>query len=186
MKYVELKDFATHINVYLRMDNEFISYSDKMYVLRSSQNDVNEEFCKANDIEIIDIKHKGGTIVLDKSAIGYAFVAHDASNRILNNFMIKFITYLSLKGVTAEYKDNDILIDGYKVCSAGTQVIDKKSLLTYTTVHFSLHNDADLIRQICLKPMLKVPKGLSEFGVTKEDVLYFLEEYMRNQLTNQV
>ena len=172
MIYVELKDFAENIEEYLKKDTQFVSHSDKMYVLRGSENDVDEEFCKTNNIEIIDIRHEGGTIVLDKSAIGYAYISADGSLKGQRNFMLRFVDCLKTKGITAEYKDNDILIDGYKVCSAGTKSIGKG--FTYTTIHFSLINDAALISKICKKPMNKIPKGLSDFRVSREDVIEFL------------
>lgn len=174
MIYVELKDFAENIEEYFKKDTQFISYNEKMYVLRSSENDVDEEFCKANNIEIIDIRHEGGTIVLDKSAIGYAYLSSDGSLSGQRNFMMRFVGFLQSKGIVAEYKDNDILIDGYKVCSAGTRYI--RDGVTYTTIHFSLKNDANLIAKICLKPMYKIPKGLSDWGITSEDIMNFLEK----------
>ena len=174
MIHVELKDFAKNISKYLSQDIEFISHSDKMYVLRGANNDINEEFCKANDIEIIDINHEGGSIVLDKSAIGYAYIAQDNALKLQKNFMLRFVDWLNMKGVVAEYKDNDILIEDYKVCSAGTKILSNG--LTYTTIHFSLKNDAELISKICLKPMKKIPKGLSDWGITADDIMEFLKQ----------
>lgn len=172
MIYVELKDFAENFEEYLKKDIEFISYNNSMYVLRGANNDLNEEFCRQNNIEIININHEGGTIVLDKSAIGYAYIANDKSLTLQKNFMLRIVNWLKTKNINAEYKDNDILIDGYKVCSAGTKNINDST--TYTTIHFSLENDAELISKICLKPMTKVPRGLSYYGINKEDVLDFL------------
>lgn len=170
---VELGDFAKNINYYFSLgENYFISHNKKTYVLVGEQNDVDREFCQKNDIEIIDIKHRGGTIVLDKTAIGFAHIGRDIDNVFSNKMMFDFVVFLIEKGLDAVLCDNDILIDGYKVASAGKTSFGNE---TYFTFQFSLKNDRELIEQICTKPMVKVPKGLSDFGLTREDILSFIE-----------
>ena len=173
MLYVELKDFAENFAEYVKQDYQFISYNNEAYALRGTVNDCNEEYCLKNNIKIIDIKHTGGTIVLSQTAVGYAIIHSSRSFKPEQVVCTTFVTFLRGKGLNAEYKDNDILIDGYKVGSAGSTYLPNG--MVYTPIQFSLDNDAELISKICLKPMDKVPKGLSDFGITREDVLNFLE-----------
>lgn len=172
MLYVELKEFSENFEEYLKQDKIFISHNNEMYVLRSTENDLNEEYCKEHNITIIDINHEGGTIVLDKTAIGLAYIGYDKTLTHQRNVMLRIADWICSKGVDAKYIDNDIIIDGYKVCSAGTRAFDT---FTYTTIHFSLHNDPGIISQVCLKPMLKIPRGLSDYGIKEEDVLDFVK-----------
>ena len=61
---------------------------------------------------------------------------------------------------------SDLLADGKKVASWA-----RATLITgwvQTVAHFSVNVDVDLIRQICTKPMVKVPGALSDYGITAE------------------
>ena len=64
---------------------------------------------------------------------------------------------------------NDILVDGKKVASWGRATT--RDGWVQTVVHYSINTDADLIREICTKPMEKEPGSLSEYGITAEDIL---------------
>lgn len=172
--YIEMKEFADNFLYYIEKDSQFVTHSDEPYVLRGTLDDCDEAYCMENNIKMINVQHAGGTIVLTKSAIGYAFLSKDRGHAIQNDICNKFVKLLKRRGLNAEYKDNDILIDGYKVGSVGTK--DLPNGLVYTPIQFSIDNDVELISKICLKPMDKIPKGLSDFGVTREDVLKFLEE----------
>lgn len=170
--YIEMKEFADNFWYYIQQDSYFITHSDEPYVLRGTLDDCDEEYCRRNNIKMINVQHSGGTIVLDKSAIGYAYLSKDKGRARQDAICRKFVKLLTRRGLNAEYKDNDILIDGYKVGSVGTKNLPNG--LVYTPIQFSLDNDAELISKICLKPMDKIPKGLSDFGITREDVLNFL------------
>ena len=40
--------------------------------------------------------------------------------------------------------------------------------------------DLEAIKNACKKPMVKVPKALSEYGITTEEMVKFCEDYWKN------
>ena len=77
-----------------------------------------------------------------------------------------FVDWLKSKGLNAEYVSNDIVVDGYKVCG---MAITRYGRIDYTAGFIGINTNLDNIKAICKKPMVKVPKGLSEYGITTEE-----------------
>jgi lipoate-protein ligase A len=71
------------------------------------------------------------------------------------------------KGLNATDEGNDVLIDGYKISGLSATPYGH---IQYATIHIGVNTNLDYIKQICRKPMKKVPKGLSECGITTEEV----------------
>lgn len=46
--------------------------------------------------------------------------------------------------------------------------------ILYSAFHVSINCNLELIKNICNKPMVKIPKGLNDFAITQEDVIGFL------------
>lgn len=178
MKRVDLKEFADNIDYYIGLESNFyISYDNKeTYVLIGENVDINIDYCLKNNIKIINIKHKGGSVILTESAVGFAHIGYDFDNKISSNLISAFVKFLKDKNLDAIYDGNDVLVNGYKTSSCGKVIIKNK---TYFVFQVSLDNDINLIKSICTKPMIKTPKGLSEFGITKEEIIKFFEEFAK-------
>ena len=88
-----------------------------------------------------------------------------------DHFNIKWNHYLvnklKEKRLNAEIVDNDILIDGYKFLG-GTQ-IDLEDYVIYISC-VGIKNCPELIKNICLKPSTKVPRGLDYYGISTAEV----------------
>lgn len=127
---------------------------------------VDAETCGMLGYEIVESFNNGGTILATEGDIIMSNL--DApENGWIQRFAEHFVDWLKVRGLNAEYVDNDVLIDGFKVC--GTCVtrygrIDFSSAILTVTVKL------DHIKAICKKPMKKVPKGLSDYGITTEEV----------------
>lgn len=82
--------------------------------------------------------------------------------------------WLTAQGLQTAKDGNDVLADGKKVVSWATAT-------TYdgwcqSVVHFSIGPmDLSLVREICTKPMTKVPGSLGEYGITAEMLMQALE-----------
>ena len=76
------------------------------------------------------------------------------------------------KKINVIIADNDLLIDGKYKC--GSYSSRRFNDILYTAVHISIRADVDMIHSICLKPMNKLPKGLSEFGITTDEIKNFI------------
>lgn len=70
------------------------------------------------------------------------------------------------------------MVDGYKCFGFATNYLaDYGKLLT--TCHFTLSVNIDLIKAICTKPMVKVPKGLADYGITQQEVIEFITKFVK-------
>ena len=116
----------------------------------------------------------GATIIKSAGDFGVAVTKVDGWNegqRYIN--LVK--DYLISKGINASVDNNDLMIDGqYKVGSFGS--INLGDNYIYTAFHFSINVDLDLIKRICTKPMVKIPKGLSEYGITYQEIEQVFDE----------
>lgn len=137
---------------------------------------VDEELCGTLGYDIVESYNNAGTIISNE---GDVLIGHFAQpdNGWYDRFIAYFVDWLKGKGLNAEYKDNDILVDGYKVCG---MCVTRYGRIDYTGGIISVNVNLDHIKTICKKPMVKVPKGLSEYGITSAEVekmfLEFCEE----------
>jgi lipoate-protein ligase A len=135
-----------------------------VYVYNEKQ--IDKKTCEALGYPVYEAYYNGGTIVCGEGDI--LLIQFDRiENNWLGHFISYFVAWLKEKKLNAEQDSNDILVDGYKVC--GT-VITRYGDLDFTGAVISLNPNLDHIKAICKKPMVKVPKGLSEYGITTEEV----------------
>lgn len=134
----------------------------------------NFDYCEKNNIPCVDIGRRGGTFVVNKGDIGFGYITKGIDNTIGKFIHSKFIEFLKGKGLNVTSNSNDILVDGYKVFGWASNYYKDFGAI-YITAHFTLSVDLELIKNVCTKPMNKVPKGLSDFGLTREDILSFIE-----------
>ena len=127
---------------------------------------VDETVCDSLGYNIVESYNNAGTIVSNEGDI---LIGHTGSpeNGWYNRFITYFIEWLKAKGLNAEFVSNDILVDGYKVCG---MCITRYGRIDYTGGIISVNVNLDHIKAICKKPMKKVPKGLSEYGITSAEV----------------
>ena len=140
-------------------------------VYRKTQ--VDENTCKTLGYEVVEYYHNGGTIIANTGDIVFGHLG-DLNNEWLNRFIIYFVEWLKLKGLNAIYEDNDILVDGFKVCGL---CITRYGRIDFSGGFIGINTKLDHIKAICRKPMKKVPKGLSEYGITTEEVEQMFLEF---------
>lgn len=122
--------------------------------------------CKELGYDIAESFNNGGTILANKGDIIFSHL--DApDNGWLDRFVTYFLDWLKVKGLNAVYQNNDILIDGYKVC--GT-CITRYGRIDFSSAILTVNTNLDHIKAICKKPMVKVPKGLSDYGITTQEM----------------
>ena len=138
--------------------------SPVVIVHRKTQVDIS--ICENMDYEVVESYNNTGTIV---SNAGDVLVGHTGyiENEWQNRFIIYFSEWLKTKGLNAEAIDSDIVVDGYKVCG---MCVTRYGRIDYTGGIISMNVNLDHIKAICRKPMVKVPKGLSEYGITTAEV----------------
>ena len=127
---------------------------------------VDKETCESIGYEVCEAYYNGGTIIGNKGDMAFAHFG-EIGNGWYDRFIAYFLEWLKAKGLNADYEDNDILVDGYKVCG---MCVTRYGRIDYTAGFIGINTNLDHIKQICRKPMKKVPKGLSEYGITTEEI----------------
>ena len=172
-------DWLPAITEYVAAGSHRIGYvvvdSPVAIVHRADQ--VDKDICKELGYEIVESYNNAGTIV---SNAGDILVGHTNApeNGWYDRFIAYFIDWLKAKGLNAEFADNDILVDGYKVCG---MCITRYGRIDYTGGIISMNVNMGHIKAICRKPMKKVPKGLSEYGITTEEVEQMFLDFCKRE-----
>lgn len=125
----------------------------------------NETFCKNNNIPVLPIQTKGGTIVHTKGdlSIGICMTKKDGFNTkfMLDGLADIFSKYTSKK---IEVNGNDILIDGYKVVGSSSYRLG--DIYVFVALA-SMSEKSQLIKEICSKVSDKTP-GYIDFMTTEQ------------------
>lgn len=147
-----------HTTAYLVVDTPIVG------VYRKTQ--VDEEICDTLGYEVVETYNNASTVVHEKGDILFGHFA-EINNDWYNRFVSHFVEWLKSKGLNADFVSNDIVVDGYKVCG---MAVTRYGRIDYTAGFIGINTNLDHIKQICKKQMKKVPKGLSEYGITTEEV----------------
>lgn len=148
------------------------------------QNDCDLEYCKEHNIPTYMMKRGGGTIVCSKGNIGISAITPVKWGWICHDFLKSFSEYLSGCHLNVEISGNDILVDGYKVASCVELRVGEDLNHIYSTYQISINQDIEAIKHICKKEMVKIPKALSDYGITTEEIVNFCEDYWDNIINN--
>lgn len=182
MKVRELKnkEWMQEVTHYIKGGIHGIAYGiqDNPVVLVHRKTQVDENICKELGYVIYEAFNNGGTILTEPGdfEIGHFDIPDNGWYKLFADY---FVEWLKNKGLNAEYLDNDILIDNeYKVCG---MCVTRYGRIDYTGIHIGINTDIEAIKRICRKPMKKIPKGLSEYGITTKEVeemfLDFCEQF---------
>ena len=188
IQHTTLKEFAENIDKIFASNNSgYIVVSESTEVEIGNQNDCDFEYCKEHNIPVYDIKRDGGTIVYTKGAVSIAMIFDVKYGWISENFNSHLVNYLKdyiSSEHTIEHMGNDILIDGYKVASGTELRIGNNLEKIYAGFQLSINQDLEAIKHVCKKEMVKVPKGLSDYGITTEEIIIFCEDFWDNFIKN--
>ena len=161
-------EWMEKVSYYISSGAHCIAYGiqDSPVVLTHRKTQVDEEVCKELGYAVYEAFNNGGTILTEEGDVELGHW-YSPENGWRDRFVSYFVDWLKSKDLNAVYEDNDVLVDGYKVC--GT-CITRYGRIDYTGIHIGINTNLDHIKAICRKPMQKVPKGLSEYGITSEEV----------------
>lgn len=150
--------YPINLNMFGEPDKLIVAISENAEV-------VNAE----NDCIVIPIGHCGGTIVGFPGSITlFSFTSRATPPTWERDLML----FLTEKGLNAEICGNDVLVDGYKIAGSMNKWISND--IQFYGIHISINCDAERIDKICQKTMAKIPRGLIEYGIGRDDVLQAL------------
>jgi len=109
--------------------------NDKSVVLGSNQsvrNEVNVDFCKANNIQLVRRKSGGGAVFHDLGNLNFSFIGtkNEHKNLLSGDFLLPVITWLNELGVVAKMGERkDLwLPDGYKITGTASHISKNREL----------------------------------------------------------
>lgn len=182
---VSLLDFEAIFNHHVTTNSVFrvnlIAPSDSITVILSKNSTYNDQIVENDDrkFNIVNTKHNGGTIVVFEDGITLALLQpkHFPSPSWMNDLQ----SFLKSKNIDSVRNNNDIIVNGNKkVCGYSVRQLPDS---IFYGIHISINADPGLISKICTKSSGKVPAGLSEFGITRKEVLEALHiESEENEL----
>ena len=143
------------------------SYNSKPY---------NKEYCQKNNITVYELPAGGGTIVSNKGDLAFGLCVPD-NLEIDNYFILDNISDILRKYMdNVEIIDNDILVDGGKVC--GITYLRHNDMILFLA-HFSFSDNSKLIDSICHKDTkpIKTPSYIREIdkNTLKTEVVKWLQ-----------
>lgn len=150
------------------------------YVVLKGNNVINDEYCKEHNLSVYNSKNMGGAIIIGAGDVEFDIFRYDGWEDG-EYYSSKILLFLKTKINNISIENNDFLIDGkYKVGSFSS--VNLGDGFIYTGFHFSLNVNLEYIKNICTKPMNKIPKGLNEYGITTEKIKSFVEDFIKNTI----
>lgn len=151
-----------------------VFFNDTTFLQTGVLNTSDRDKARELGIPVWEARHLGGSIVCfpgDLSLCMTSWGTNDFGEKLFQ----MMVDLLKARGVEVTTSNNDVLAEGKKVMSwARAAVLEG---WVQTVAHFSVNVDLDLIRQICTKPMEKVPGALSDYGFTADELWAEIEKW---------
>lgn len=176
MKVYGHEDAFIHLNYILKnqIEDFFIATIDDTVVHYGEDGGFDENKAVELGVKCYNLKKKGGAMVTSPGDIVYCFTTKKECPNFDTQLRKFLATKLSERNIKAEQVNNDLLVDGKKCSGTMHQQIGK---LHFYGGHISIDCNLDLIKEICTKEMVKIPCGLSDYGITTENVVRWLQEF---------
>ena len=142
-----------------------IDIADIACVWTGQLNTYSPEVVRKHDFVVGQGEYLGGTIVNFPGDLSLCLVTWGNSMPTFGEDCVNIILSM-IEGIK---NGNDILVNDKKVASWARATTG--SGWVQTVVHFSINIDKDLIKEICIKPMKKIPGQLSDYNIEATDIL---------------
>lgn len=173
-----LKDWCFNVDTFMSkgLNEEFIllAAQNKTEVTYGDAKDCNLSYCASMNIPAYNRLKNGGSIVHFVGNVTMCYIYNMQKYRgkhFIYDLYNDFVAYLKSKGLNASVIGNDILIDNFKVASGvENYYFINENVVCYMGFQISINQDADIISAVCKKPMVKIPRALSYYDISSEDV----------------
>lgn len=167
--------FIKDIDNFIKSENEVckITIMDNTEAIYIDEGTCDLEWCKHNSIPFARQTYfsNAGCIIAVKGNIFIDAKVKVNGENITDVFSKELCKYFISKGLTSVRCDNnDVLIDNYKVASGCESTIGNFNYMGY---QISINQDLEIIKNVCKKEMVKVPKALSDYGITTDEMSKF-------------
>lgn len=155
-------------------DGLVLLFSSELAVVYGYPQYIDVNACVLNGAFLYQAWHLGGAIVCFPGDLSIMELKNGGSS-----FGCESISavrdMLESRRISALIDGNDLMVDGRK-CGSWARTSDRG--YTQTVVHFSINSDVQTIRELCTKPMAKIPGALSDYRITAEDIWTTIKEHM--------
>lgn len=154
-------------------DGLVLLFSSELAVVYGYPQYIDVNACVRNGAFLYQAWHLGGAIVCFPGDLSIMELKNGGSN--FGSESISAVRdMLETRRISALIDGNDLMVNGRK-CGSWARTSDRG--YTQTVVHFSINSDVAIIRELCTKPMAKIPGALSDYGITAEDIWTILKEH---------
>lgn len=139
--------------------------TDKPIIATNEQsNYINEE-----KYIVLDAKHQGGTLVLFPKDITFTWISNESK---INDIVREIYQYLLSKGLPLSVDNNDIMLKDKKLFGVMSYKLDD---IYYEGLFISFNTDVNIIKQVCIKQMNKVPTKMPE-EINRDTLIKLLKD----------
>lgn len=138
-------------------------------IMAGTSTEINHQYIQEHNVKLLPIPYSGGCIIVAPGDVQIAYITSHVEDLFLQSFLSKFAGWLRGRGVNATLRNNDVVIDKNKKVACVAQNVFPNNM-ALKVIHVSINIDADLIANVCQKDTLKIPTGLSSYGITTEEV----------------
>lgn len=208
MKYIELPETKVRrLSFYLAMEEFVARYLNEaecffMWQVNPTvifgrnqliENEVNLDYCRANQIETYRRKSGGGCVYADRSNIMFSYITQDINVRFTFDKYLRMVAHVLRKlGVNAEASGrNDIHIDGKKVSGNAFYHLPGKSIV-HGTMLFNTDME-NLVRSITPSNEKLISKGVESVRQHVTNLSEYLsidieefKSFVRQQMCDEV
>lgn len=169
---VHMKDLVLALrNAVQRKEYGIINiYTDSTCVCHGNNEtkQLNEEYCKKNDIPIYPYNSFGGNIVATKEDYGIAFFLPPSVDVSLQLVLENIISILEKYFSNVRIEGNDILLNDKKIIGSGS--FGNEDIFCIL-IYFSMSDKGDLISNICGEPVSNKTPGYIDSNILSREQL---------------
>lgn len=162
--------------------------NDKSVIVGSNQsvrNEVNQDFCKANNIQLIRRKSGGGAVFHDLGNLNFSFIQNKCTdkNSLSSDFLLPIVVWLSELGVlvTLGERKDLWLPNGYKITGTASHIRKNRELHHGTLL---VDSNLELLQQaLFVQSIDKTVKATLSVRSKTKNILDYLHENKSSDLS---
>lgn len=177
---IDVNNAKNRLQEMLQDQGSYVYYVvyDQPSIIIGNRGGVNEKKAQELGLDIINIYHEGSAIVSNIGDVDIAIVSSfEQAKAIQDRFIELLQQYLTDNGYENKMWGNDLLVNDKKCFSYGSRIYQN---VLYVTMHVSIKNSSNIISQVCLKPCIKQPGGLSFTGLDSDKVIDMLSRAIKD------
>lgn len=179
----QIEFYKEYIDSFLKSKDEELNLTimHETEALYGNETSINKQWCDENNVPYLQkpLFQNVGCIVASEGNVLIDLKEKAIDGQCISDKFAKdLMEYFKSKGLDSVRQDNnDVLIDDFKVASGAEVTLPTG--LQYMVYQININQDLEVIKHACTKPMIKIPKALSEYGITTKEMSEFCINYWK-------